>query len=384
MTETAPPSEITRSDLYEQVWNVPMSKLGPRLGLSDTGLRKLCKRNGIPTPYQGYWQRLRHGKKVRRTPLPFLKEGQEEVIQLHRARKRAPPSQQVTGPVAEQREFEQQPKNRIKVAKQLSRPHPLIKDHRAEMKARKRGGWTRHSKPVVDIGVSKGEMSRAYRIMSTLFKALEKRGFEPRVREGKQRKKDETVVTVRGEEIAFRLREKQKKVEVEPDEDDWRFRYREGPFYDLKPSGTFILEITSGAAHGGRKTWKDGKKQKLEDCLNAFIVGLVAASERMKEHRRKREEWERQRQESERRRRELQRQRELENQRAAEFKRQVSDWRLSHSSREYVERLRLAVDEGRAPTGPEMESEEWLEWAEAYAERLDPFGMHTSDEPQSK
>lgn len=367
------PSEIARKDLYALVWDTPMSKLGPRLGLSDTGLRKLCKRNGIPTPYQGYWQRRRHGKKVKRTPLPPVKKGQEEIVQLHRARKRAPPSQQVTGPVAEQREFEQISKNQIKVAKQLNRPHPLIKEHRDEMKARKRSGWNRRARPIVDIDVSKEARNRAFRIMSALFRALDKRGFKPRVKEGKRRKKDETVVTVRGEEIAFRLREKQKKVEVKPDEDDWRLLYRDGPFYDLEPSGRLVLEITSSGTHGGRKTWRDGKKQKLEDCLNSFVVGLVAASERMKEARRKREEWQRQREEEARRRREIQRQRELEQERAAELRRQVSAWKLSHSAREYVEKLRQAVDRGRAPTGPDMQAEEWLEWTEAYVEHLDPL-----------
>jgi hypothetical protein len=37
------------------VWEEALSKLAPKLGLSDVGLRKICKRHNIPQPPQGYW-----------------------------------------------------------------------------------------------------------------------------------------------------------------------------------------------------------------------------------------------------------------------------------------------------------------------------------------
>ena len=39
------------------VWEEALSKLAPKLGLSDVGLRKICKRHNIPLPPQGYWAR---------------------------------------------------------------------------------------------------------------------------------------------------------------------------------------------------------------------------------------------------------------------------------------------------------------------------------------
>jgi hypothetical protein len=62
--------KLTREELYEQVWSTPMRKLGPTYGLSDVGLKRFCKKHGIPTPPVGYRVKKELGKKVRRTPLP--------------------------------------------------------------------------------------------------------------------------------------------------------------------------------------------------------------------------------------------------------------------------------------------------------------------------
>jgi hypothetical protein len=45
---------LTREELYKLVWGKPMRDLSVELGMSDVGLRKLCHRNGISTPPQGY------------------------------------------------------------------------------------------------------------------------------------------------------------------------------------------------------------------------------------------------------------------------------------------------------------------------------------------
>ena len=61
---------ITRSDLYRRVWETPLSRLAPELGLSDNGLRKLCKRHDIPIPARGYWARAAAGHAARSPKLP--------------------------------------------------------------------------------------------------------------------------------------------------------------------------------------------------------------------------------------------------------------------------------------------------------------------------
>ena len=44
---------IEREELYEQVWSIPVVQLADRYGLSDNGLRKVCKRLNVPVPPRG-------------------------------------------------------------------------------------------------------------------------------------------------------------------------------------------------------------------------------------------------------------------------------------------------------------------------------------------
>ncbi|MGB6012912.1 MAG: hypothetical protein WBI57_16750, partial [Desulfobacterales bacterium] len=62
--------KISRSELYEQVWTVAITKLSKKYGLSDVGLAKICKKNNIPRPPRGYWAKKAAGYNMKRLPLP--------------------------------------------------------------------------------------------------------------------------------------------------------------------------------------------------------------------------------------------------------------------------------------------------------------------------
>jgi len=59
-----------REALYAEVWTDAVSTVSKRYGLSDNGLRKICKKLGVPLPPLGYWAKLRAGQKVKKLPLP--------------------------------------------------------------------------------------------------------------------------------------------------------------------------------------------------------------------------------------------------------------------------------------------------------------------------
>jgi len=71
---------LKREELYDLVWSFPMTKLAKRFGLSDQGLAKKCKKHNIPRPPMGYWAKLEHGKRVKKTPLPSNTDHVLEVI----------------------------------------------------------------------------------------------------------------------------------------------------------------------------------------------------------------------------------------------------------------------------------------------------------------
>lgn len=59
-----------RLALYDEVWSTPLTKLGEKYGMSDNGIRKVCKTMDIPLPKVGYWARVQAGQVVTRTALP--------------------------------------------------------------------------------------------------------------------------------------------------------------------------------------------------------------------------------------------------------------------------------------------------------------------------
>ena len=77
------------------------------------------------------------------------------------------------------------------------------------------------------------------------------------------------------------------------------------PKYDYKPTGRLQLQISNLPAYRGpiRRTWADGKYQKIENCVGEFIVGLSVAAAAIKKNRLETEERHRQREEERKQRR---------------------------------------------------------------------------------
>jgi hypothetical protein len=73
-------STISREELYEQLWKVPISRLTVGLGYSYVELVKLCSELNIPRPSGGYWYRLQHGGTSEQVPLPPAPEGAQMEI----------------------------------------------------------------------------------------------------------------------------------------------------------------------------------------------------------------------------------------------------------------------------------------------------------------
>jgi integrase len=73
---------FAREELYDMVWSEPMTVLSKRLGISDVGFAKTCRRHGIPVPERGYWARIAAGQVANKEPLPGQQPGMREVIRI--------------------------------------------------------------------------------------------------------------------------------------------------------------------------------------------------------------------------------------------------------------------------------------------------------------
>ncbi len=274
-----------RANLYEEVWREPVRTVAKNYGISDVALAKICRKLEVPLPGRGYWARKAAGQNVSRPTLPTLKHGRP--VQLNSARyieahERTP----LEPDVARLLEAERDPSRAIVVAGALADPHPLVRMSAPILRRTPFGEQATQKERCLDMLVSKGTLDRALRVMDALLKALEARGFaievtepenpEPLPRLADQRRPSRTGVRIGGQLAEFAISENSYAVEAPPPP---RGSFQFGPRYEHQPNGTLALCLRGRAYSRTRQTWRDGKRQRVEDCLNDFVAALIATAE---------------------------------------------------------------------------------------------------------
>jgi hypothetical protein len=294
-----------------------------RFGISDVALRKTCVKHGIPTPPLGYWAKVAHGKSVMRPPLPALKSGHRNDIDL-RVRLRPKLPAEVSVLLAAAREQAAMPENRIAVPAQ--RPpvlHPtVVATERAFRRAKPdQEGFSHVSDGCFNTSIGSESRERALLILDTLAKALEARGHALRADNGCVR------IMVEGEPLVPRIYETKGKRPYEPRASDLKKqasydeRSRRHPTWyppDKKvwrtwtyfPSGRLCLEVSDPSRYSWQNEhligrWYERKTKTLEAYLGEVIIALSPAAALIKHRSAEEEEQARIRaEEAERRRRE--------------------------------------------------------------------------------
>src|SRR5688572_26670815 len=77
---------FSRQELFDLVWSEPTRTIAKRLGISDVGLAKACRRADLLLPPRGYWAKLAAGKTVKKPQLPPRAPGMSDRIVLGRDR----------------------------------------------------------------------------------------------------------------------------------------------------------------------------------------------------------------------------------------------------------------------------------------------------------
>ena len=194
--------KVLRKDLYEQVWEKPMIHLAKEYGISDVGLKKICKKMEIPTPGLGHWTRIECGQKVPKKPLPKLsKNGVEEAtISPVYSNAQKPP------PISDEQ------KSKVEIALQeISEdrpPHLFIENSKKSFEAAgkdERGILKPKAKRALDMQVSKGSVERAFSALDHIIKGIEALGFEARLKSDKTPK---LRIVIDEEELGVSIEEK--------------------------------------------------------------------------------------------------------------------------------------------------------------------------------
>src|SRR3974390_2725732 len=137
MANESAPIQVTRVDLYRQVWSTPLVQLAARYRTTTNELASICARMNVPRPPSGYWMMKSNGKPV--VQLEFPAAGPETVLEIAVAP--TPPKSRLT---PAQVEFETQlAKARAKftgmnVPEDIGRPHPVIEHWLVEHDRKKR------------------------------------------------------------------------------------------------------------------------------------------------------------------------------------------------------------------------------------------------------
>lgn len=380
---------VSREELYEQVWREPMSRLAKRYGISDVALAKTCRALNVPVPPRGHWAKLQHGKPSPQLPLP-----PQEPKAAQAANITASPKVGVTKDeplVVARVEEEARPENRVVVAERLANPHPAVRATAAALAGAKPDDYgmvwphflpeaAREPAPL-QVRVSPAMKPRALRIADALLKAIEARGYRlspgsrPDPRQGGRGRAP--AVIVEGAEIPFLLEEKSDRSDHVPTPAELaelkRSPWRTLPKWDYAPSGKLSLRIDVGVywTDGIRKRWSDGRGRVVEDSLNEIIVAFVEVGAAMRRRREEEAREEAERQERRRQHQEAERQRKVEEARRKDLEERAEAWDRAEAVRRFVAEVERRV--GADGQDPPQEIRDWLSWAAAHAERLDPL-----------
>jgi hypothetical protein len=302
---------FTREQFHELVWSKPMTTLAKEFFLSDVALHKICRKHDVPTPPPGWWAKKQAGKKVTITRLPKLKAGIADRISIAAGDLRGE-----TGPIAAVRE-------QARVVASSALPDaietpPVVAKTIAALRKAKTGptGLVSVDGRLIRCEVAASSIDRVEVTLNRVASAAAQQGFALKIRD------QDVCFAGAKEEIGFSITETVKRAKHELTEKeqaelaryerkqerarltrDWNVWFDRPQFreWDYHPTGQLALEFEHAYVAGApRRTFRDGKVQRVEDMAADIAVGLAVLAAAKTADRIDREE--RQRQEAEQRR----------------------------------------------------------------------------------
>jgi hypothetical protein len=380
--------DLSCEQIYSLVWERPLSRIGPEIGLDGPRLAQLCCKLQIPYPPRGYWQKKAVGRAPNRTPLlPFEEiNGNIESIKtrsgsrsrrfVQRAAKEnlTPKSVPVPNTSSSKAVKEIVQDDQLDPLQKL---HPkikeLIEDHKREQRARSeqsrrtRNGTWYWSKPVLH-DLTERDLYRL-RASSTLCNAIEKAGGAVK----DARMHGELTFVIDGRELECIIKEKMSRPIKSPDEAAAKWTaYPHDHNTGLISSGFLRANIKTWLPYE-QPQWVERPKKPFSLLIPLIVGALFSSVPRLVEWERKREEDHRRFQEEQQRRWELKRIKEIDEKRWDRFRSSASSWQEKRLLDTFIVELeRRLVAEGNQEVG-EKTINQWLDWARNRAAQLDPF-----------
>jgi len=349
---------VTRTELFNLVWNEPMRTLAPKFGLSDVGLAKLCRREAIPLPPMGYW--AREPKRRRRPTLPPAAIGHNDTLKIVPSQIRhmdvsADLPEDILAMMVSLDEGSE-----IVVPASCPRAYAMF-ERWDRVKRQDRFTMSESDRRPSLSAIEK----RRRRILYTIIRQIEQ--WNGRVVAADP---DRFKIELGSDELEFTLREPSNRVQRPLTQDEMRWYPDRDSMPDLKPSGKLRLLVESYFNRPIQKSWGDLEERPLESRLREVLVGLLIGLAESRRRRLELEEWHAQRAREEQERLAAEERRRAEQARRQDLKEEAAAWLQAARIREYV-----AAQLSKAGQTNKLNSqvEAWVEWAIGVADSIDPL-----------
>lgn len=287
--------EITREELYDLVWQRPISKLAPEFGTTPYWLRKICHDHDIPTAPNEWWFAKEYGRQAVQTPLPKDSQFAGQIISIPPGRPRPELSPERMEATAKATEATAKAK---KITSTRALPQ-IAKDMIAELKGsepNEHGSIHLDSPTSFKFSFNKAELPRVIEIISQLVPAVLELGFEIKSTDKGAR------IVAEGYEIPVYVRAFLKQVQVKS---RWSLSGI-GRAYLPSSRLAVILNDLGGRegryGFGDRKEFADKARYRVEDKIQDVIAAIALEPVRRREDEEQRRRWREERAEEERQR----------------------------------------------------------------------------------
>ena len=259
---------VTREELYQMIWEEPVTKIAKAYGISNNAIRKKCKKMNVPLPPLGYWSKVQHGYKPKIIKLPKDKKCPQTTSLKVEEYTNARISNTITTKNKRKKEIIAEIKTPLKVPVKIKCLDPLISSAKKSLSSKNQSSYLHidfvaTNNGELSIHVGKDNVNRALRIMQTLINLLRARGHDLIVDRY-------TYAVIKGEKLPIRLRERMRTEDV----------LAEGRLYSTRyyhPSG--VLVFVAEMSGYNRKEWYDRASKKIEEQMLDILAFLELKAE---------------------------------------------------------------------------------------------------------
>lgn len=256
--------KFTRQELYDLVWERPLSQIAKEFDISDVGLRKICQQHNIPTASNKWWATKAFGKIGVRTPLPQQLSGNESVITLHYRdthQRGAEARQAIKAKVLDA----------IRATSNSDAIHPIAKGMIKELRSQKSSNDKRiylDNPASFKFAVPKWVLPRVETLVARLVPAILGMGYEIKPTEKGAR------IIAEGYAIPVFIRDIARQIQV-------KSRWGNGMTMELEPSERLTLQLNDLGGGGlsanlwPSKVVTDTASRKIEDKIDRIILAIT-------------------------------------------------------------------------------------------------------------